>query len=690
MREGPRRRSRIVAALAAFGLVAGVSAAAGAVETAAAPSAAALDNGLAKTPPMGWNGFNYFQRSVTAAIAEGEADTLVSSGMKAAGYTTVNLDGGWDLLQRNAQGELQPDPAKFPDGIKPVADYVHSLGLKFGIYTAVGTTNCAGTSAGSYRHYQQDADTFASWGVDYVKADWCAVPQSDFPGMTPEQIAQQLYGQFSSALRATGRPMVYSMSTNTGNLQAWTWAAGVGNLWRTTGDLQDSWSSLKSTINQNAPLAQYARPDAWNDPDMLQVGNGGMTDTEFRTHFSLWAEMAAPLLAGTDLRQASAATMSILLNKDVIAVDQDPLGAQGRVVQTDGTHMVFAKPLANGDVAVALFNEGDVAAPMSVTASQAGLPKPQGGYTMKDLWSKQVTESAGTIAAQVPAHGTVMYRVSTGPGWDADPPATSVAPSVAPAYPGGPSVVAPASGTAVTTTFTNTGRVPAENVTVKLNTPAGWTVQPVTATATGSVPSGQAFTTSWQVTPPGGTSPGSYSLTAAAGYQWNDSQHLQSGSTTGSADVLVPSPPPTATAYVSDLPWTSASNGWGPPERDTSNGEQAAGDGHTITINSVTYAKGVGTNAPSEIDVYAGGHCSSFSSDVGVDDEVGSNGSVDFQVWADGTKVADSGVVRGTDSAVHLTAGLSGAAFLRMVVTNGGDGNSYDHGDWAGAQVTCH
>lgn len=220
----------------------------------------ALDNGLALTPPMGWNGYNFYSRNVTASIVEAEARALVSSGMKAAGYDYVNLDGGWDLLTRNADGQLQPDPSKFPDGIKPVADYVHSLGLKFGIYTSVGLTNCAETSAGSYGHYQQDADTFASWGVDYVKVDWCNVPTDQFPGLTSQQIAEKLYGEFGKALAADGRPMVYSMSTNTPTLQAWTWAQHVGNLWRTTGDISDTYAGMLSNFTQNVQYYQSARP----------------------------------------------------------------------------------------------------------------------------------------------------------------------------------------------------------------------------------------------------------------------------------------------------------------------------------------------------------------------------------------------------------------------------------------------
>ena len=689
MRVRRTRRSRkllgrrAAATVGAVGLGMGVLvAAAGVGQVVAAAPAAALDNGLARTPPMGFNDWNAFGCNVSEKLIKQTADFFVSSGMKDAGYEYVNIDDCWQTHQRDPQtGRLVPDPVKFPDGIKGTADYVHSLGLKLGIYEDAGTYTCAGYP-GSLNHEQVDAQTFADWGVDYLKYDNC-YNQSD--GSLADY--ERRYTAMRDALAATGRPIVYSLC-EWGVNHPWTWAGDVGNLWRTTGDISDNWGSLKSIINQNAPLDQYAHPGAWNDPDMLEVGNGGMSDTEYKSHFSLWAEMAAPLLVGTDLRTASPETMKILLNKDVIAVDQDSLGAQGRVVKTDGSHLVFAKPLANGDVAVALFNEGDTAATMTTSAQQVGLDAPHGAYTMKDLWSKKVTETAGKISADVPAHGTVMYRVSRpSGGWDAYPPATSVSANTQPAYPGGPAVVASGQPNSVTTTFTNSGRMPATEVNVSLDAPAGWAVQPTTSTFDNEVGTDGSFDTTWTVTPPADTEPGTYTLNTTAAYTWDDG--TKSDSVSGSTQVLVPNPPPSGDAYVSDVQWTSATNGWGPAERDRSNGETGAHDGHTITINGQTYAKGVGAHAPSEIDIYVGKQCSTFTSDVGVDDEKTAYGSVVFQVWADNTKVADSGLLTVDDPAKSLTADLSGAQFVRMVVTDGGDGNNSDHADWAGAQVHC-
>jgi alpha-galactosidase len=279
-----------------------------------------------------------------------------------------------------------------------------------------------------------------------------------------------------------------------------------------------------------------------------------------------------------------------------------------------------------------------------------------------------------------------MYRVSRSGRWSGHAPATVVSVSAAPAYPGGPTVLQAGKENTVSTTFTNTGRTPVTLAAVQLDAPSGWVVRSTAPALAPVVGSNDSLTTTWIVMPPAGTSPGQYELTATAQYRWGG---RRADSTTASTDVLVPNAPPHGTSYVSDLQWTNSTNGWGPVERDLSNGETAAGDGKPITVGGQTYTKGLGAHAPSEVDVYVGAQCASFSSDVGLDDEVGNNGSVDFQVFADGTKVADSGVVRGTDAPKHLTANLAGAAFVRLVITDGGNGNTYDHSDWAGAQLTC-
>ncbi|MFR0359212.1 glycoside hydrolase family 27 protein [Streptomyces sediminimaris] len=368
----------------------------------AAQPAAALGNGLAPTPQMGFNDWNAYGCNVSESLIKSTARAMHTNGMQAAGYSYVNIDDCWMTRNRDSGGHLVPDPAKFPDGIKGTADYVHSLGLKLGIYEDAGTATCAGYP-GSLGHERTDAQSFASWGVDYLKYDNCnntGVP------------ARTRYTAMRDALAATGRPILFSLC-NWGQENVWTWGADVGNSWRTTGDISPSFSSMLSIFHSNVGLASYAGPGHWNDPDMLEVGNGSMTGTENRSEFSLWAEMAAPLIAGTNIPQASAATLSTLTNSRVIAVDQDALGKQGTMVSSAGGLDVLAKPLANGDVSVALFNETGSTATITTTAAaigKTGAPS----YTLTDLWSGASSGTSGTISASVPAHGTVMYRVAGG------------------------------------------------------------------------------------------------------------------------------------------------------------------------------------------------------------------------------------------------------------------------------------
>jgi alpha-galactosidase len=377
-----------------------------------APPASALGNGLALTPPMGWNDWNAYGCNVSEQLVEQTALAMHDDGMQAAGYQYVNIDDCWMSSSRDASGNLVANPAKFPDGIAAVASYVHSLGLKLGIYEDAGTATCQGYP-GSYGHEQQDASLFAAWGVDYLKYDWCNVPFGSFPGQSHQQVAQALYTRMSNALQATGRPIVFSMCNGwDSSVQPWTWAAPVSNLWRTTTDIQPNFSSMLSNFHVNVNLAADAGPGAWNDPDMLEIGNG-MSATEDASEFSLWAEMAAPLIEGSNLTSASSATLSILTNKAVIAVDQDSLGKQGTEVSSSGGLDVLAKPLANGDVSVALFNETGSAATISTTAAAIGKTG-SASYTLTNLWTGATSATAGTISASVPAHGTVMYRVAGG------------------------------------------------------------------------------------------------------------------------------------------------------------------------------------------------------------------------------------------------------------------------------------
>lgn len=368
---------------------------------------------VAFTPPMGWNSWNHFHCGVTEDIVKAQAKAMVDNGMKAAGYTYVNVDDCW-AGTRDADGNITAN-SKFPD-MKGLGDYIHSLGLKFGIYSSPGPKTCANYT-GSYMHEAQDAKTYASWGVDYLKYDWCSASRV----YQPSQM-QAVYRKMYEALQATGRPIVYSLCQY-GLQQSWRWAPSVGgNLWRTTGDINASYTRMAFIgFGQNG-LGKFAGPGHWNDPDMLEVGNvltvpgrngthrtTGLNADEGRTQMSLWSILAAPLLSGNDLTDMSPETLSILTNRDVIAVDQDPKGVEGHRVTEEGPLDVWEKPLADGSIAVGLFNRGEGSAMMKIDFEQIGI---DGAATVRDLWQqKDMGTFSGSYSAEVPRHGVVMIRV---------------------------------------------------------------------------------------------------------------------------------------------------------------------------------------------------------------------------------------------------------------------------------------
>jgi len=376
-------------------------------------AANALDNGLARTPPMGWNSWNKFAcDGLNEKVVRQTADTIVANGMKDAGYQYVNLDDCWQT-GRDENGFIIADSAKFPSGIKALADYIHSKGLRLGIYSDAGTLTCA-KRPGSIGHEYQDALQYARWGVDYLKEDWC----STLPGQGAESSYTLMRDALEEAYKVTGHRILFSLC-EWGSHQPWLWAGPVGNMWRSTGDIQDCWDCKKDwggngvtkIIDLVEPIYSYAGPGHWNDPDMLEVGNGGMTTEEYRSHFSLWAELAAPLLAGNDIANMSTSTREILLNKEVIAIDQDPLGIQGHRVKKTGDLEVWSKQLADGGRAVILLNRGKATANISASWSDIGYPDSLKA-NVRDLWAaRDLGLLSGSYSADVPSHGVVMLRV---------------------------------------------------------------------------------------------------------------------------------------------------------------------------------------------------------------------------------------------------------------------------------------
>ena len=359
-------------------------------------------DGLAKTPPMGWNSWNKFASRVDDAGVRATADAIASNGMKEAGYVFVNIDDTWQG-ERDANGNIQANK-KFPD-MKALADYVHSKGLELGIYSSPGPNTCAGYE-GSYGHEEQDARTYAAWGIDYLKYDWCGARN-----IYKDDEMQAAYQKMGDALLAAGRPIVYSLCQY-GRADVWKWGPQVdGNLWRTTGDIRDSWDSMSRIGFGQADLAPYAAPGHWNDPDMLEIGNGGMSNTEYQTHMSLWSMLSAPLLAGNDLQHMSPEILAILTNRDVIAIDQDRLGKQATRLSKSGDSEVWIKDLSGSVKAIALFNRAATEATVSVKWADAGFTKPP--KHVRDLWlHSDVKLSGPEYSAQVPSHGVVLLRVT--------------------------------------------------------------------------------------------------------------------------------------------------------------------------------------------------------------------------------------------------------------------------------------
>jgi alpha-galactosidase len=373
----------------------------------------APSSGLALTPPMGWNSWNKFACNVSEDLIKGTADAMVKSGMKGAGYEYIVIDDCWQV-SRDANSNIVADPRRFPHGMKAVGDYIHSVGLKFGIYSDAGSKTCQGRPGGLGHEYQ-DAIQYAAWGVDYLKYDWCN---------TTTQDAKASYANIRAALDASGRSIVLSIC-EWGTAKPWLWGKEVGgNLWRTTGDISDKWegstkwpdgsccsNGMLANLDLQVGLASYAGPGHWNDPDMLEVGNGGMTDTEYRSHFSLWSILAAPLIAGNDLRNMRSEIHDILTNKEVIAIDQDALGREGERVWQDGNLEVWAKPLKDGSRAVILFNRDGVEHQIIAAWEALGYPDHLAA-SVRDLWQhKDLGKFTGKFSASVASHGVVMVTV---------------------------------------------------------------------------------------------------------------------------------------------------------------------------------------------------------------------------------------------------------------------------------------
>jgi alpha-galactosidase len=371
----------------------------------ASPAFAQTTALLAPTPPMGWNTWNTFQGNCSEKLVKETADAMDANGLRAAGYVYVVIDDCWAKKERDPDGNLVADPVKFPDGMKALADYLHAKGFKFGIYGCAGSKTCAGYPGGQGHEYQ-DAKTYAGWGADYVKYDWCNTGTANAP---------ETYRIMAGALRATGRPIVFSLC-EWGQSEPWLWAGTVGQLWRTTGYIEPSFGRMKAILDQQVGLEKYAGPGHWNDPDMLEVGNHGLSGPESRAHFSLWCVLAAPLMAGNDIRHMTPEIRDLLTNPEAIAVDQDALGHQGFRFRVDAEHHLefWVRELSHHEWALCVLNSGTVPQDVPLDWQKFSF-LPEQYYHVRDLWShREVGRAPAKFGATIAPHDVLFLRLQPG------------------------------------------------------------------------------------------------------------------------------------------------------------------------------------------------------------------------------------------------------------------------------------
>lgn len=689
---------------ALLALVTGVLAAAVPASAQAAPAAAgaavtapASAQVLSPTPYMGWNTYYAFGGDPTEAEIKSTADFLVSSGLRKAGYEYVWIDGNWAApTPRSAAGDLTPNPAQFPNGLAPLVDYIHSKGLKAGIYTDAGPYIPGKCGLGSGGYYQRDADQFAAWKFDAVKVDYLC-------GIAADLDPKTVYTEFAQALRnnASKRPMIFNLcnpvtSPDWGNYPeeqqstySWSYAPKIAQSWRTYTDVgfvdEIKFKDVLRNYDANARHPEAAGPGHFNDPDYLGPEHG-MSDEEFRTQMTLWSVAAAPLVIGSDVTKLGKTSLSTLSDPDVLAINQDPAVVQAVRVGPAGTTETWVKRLANGDRAVVLLNRGDSPATLTTKASSVGLSGDR--FSLKNAWTDQVTESAGTISAAVPAHGAALFRVSRATGKPGVPHVVAGLPQVTQV--GGDTVPA---GTApmvaggdqarVEVTVRNDGAQPVFTPRTELTVPAGWTARPL-GTAPKLLDSNRSVTFAFTVALPATAAPGSTALTATTSYEVIGDKRLRQETT---APVVVAPAAPDGDVVLSHHQWISATSGWMSPTVDLS-----VGGWSPISMLGQVHPTGIGVASPSTIRYYLGDQCSRLTTTVGIDDAVRNvgpeGGTSTFQVIGDGKVLFDSGVLTRDDTR-QADVDLTGVRVLDLVVGDAGDGGYNDRANWAGLNATC-
>ncbi len=652
---------------------------------------------LSETPYMGWNTYFGLGGNFDANQVLSVGHKLVDSGLAKAGYDIVWLDGGWQsTTPRGADGLLQADPQRFPDGLAPVVAQLHAMGLKAGIYTDAGPYIPGSCGLGSYGHYQTDADTFAKWGFDAVKVDFLC-------GIAANLDPKTVYTEFAAALRnnSSGRPMIFNLcnpvtSPDWGNYpesqqstNSWSYAPTIAQSWRTYTDVgfvgDVKYTDVLRNFDADEQHPEVAGPGHWNDPDYL-APQLGMTDEEFRTQMTLWSLAAAPLVIGSDPLKLSATSVATLTNPDVLAVDQDKLGKQGTRVGPAGTIETWVKPLSNGSRAVVLLNRSDSATQISTTTKAVGLSGRE--FSVRDAWAKTTSGSTGVLRASVPAHGVALLIVSGRASVPQSPRLVVSAPQVTAidgmAFDGGTNALGSAGArVSVQSTVYNDGSTPALFPRVGLTTPAGWASAPADVRALTILP-GRTMTARFVVTvataAPIGSSPVTATVTSLG------LPHSASATSAPTIITVAPTPPRGNTA-LSHQPWVSATSGWMEPALD-----QSVGGGSPVQIAGTTYSTGIGVASPSAIRYYLGGSCTSLAGVVGIDDAVKNvgpeGGTATFTIMADGRTLFSTQTVS-RDQTVPFNISLSGVHDLQLLVGDAGDGGYNDRADWGTLSIAC-
>ncbi|MGW1721493.1 NPCBM/NEW2 domain-containing protein [Streptomyces sp. NPDC002306] len=692
-----KRHLTVLLALLTGLLVVPAQAHAGPAADAGAATAPAPQQALSPTPYMGWNTYYAFGGDPTEAEIRSTADFLVSSGLHDAGYNYVWIDGNWAApTPRSAAGDLTPNPAQFPNGLKPLVDYIHSKGLKAGIYTDAGPYIPGKCGLGSGGHYQRDADQFAAWKFDAVKVDYLC-------GIAADLDPKTVYTEFAQALRnnASKRPMIFNLcnpvtSPDWGNYPeeqqstySWSYAPKIAQSWRTYTDVgfvdEIKFKDVLRNYDANARHPEAAGPGHFNDPDYLGPEHG-MSDEEFRTQMTLWSVAAAPLIIGSDVTKLGKTSLSTLSDPDVLAINQDPAVVQAVRVGPAGTTETWVKRLANGDRAVVLLNRGDSPATLTAKASSVGLSGHR--FTLKNAWTDQVTESAGTISAAVPARGAALFRVGRATGKPGLPHVVAGLPQVtqvgSDTVPAGTApMVAGGDQARVEVTVRNDGGLPVLVPRVELAVPAGWTARPLGKAPT-LLGSNRSATLAFTVTVPATAEAGDATLTATTSYEVIGKGRQRQET---KAAVTVAPAAPHGDTVLSHHQWISATSGWMSPTVDNS-----VGGWSPISMLGQVHPTGIGVASPSTIRYYLGDRCSRLTATVGIDDAVRNvgpeGGTSTFQVIGDGKVLFDSGVVN-RDAVHQADVDLTGVRVLDLVVGDAGDGGYNDRANWAGLNATC-